>query len=85
MESSDNTKQAAYNKNEKSRDIRTTNIQAAKGNSSPTQPYPTASVPVLVPEAWTKWSEMAEEKPSSRTMEPQSFKNLTLSIPQPKW
>ena len=54
MESSDNTKQAAYNKNEKSRDIRTTNIQAAKGNSSPTQPYPTASVPVLVPEAWTK-------------------------------
>ena len=33
MESPDNPKQAAYNKNEKSRDIRTTNIQAAKGNS----------------------------------------------------
>jgi hypothetical protein len=26
-------KQAAYNKNEKSRDIRSTNIQAAKGTS----------------------------------------------------
>ena len=26
------TKQAAYNKNEKTKDVRTTNIQAAKGN-----------------------------------------------------
>lgn len=30
-----NAKQAAYNKNEKSRDIRTTNIQAAKGTPLP--------------------------------------------------
>ena len=30
---SGNGKQAAYNKNEKSRDVRTTNIQAAKGIS----------------------------------------------------
>ena len=42
---SDNSKQAAYNKNEKSRDIRTTNIQAAKGTPPPTQPSPTASAP----------------------------------------
>lgn len=47
-------KQAAYNKNEKSRDIRTTNIQAAKGTRPPTQPSPTASAPVSDPEAWTK-------------------------------
>lgn len=47
-------KQAAYNKNEKSRDIRTTNIQAAKGTSHPTQPSQTASAPVSGPEAWTK-------------------------------
>ena len=26
-----NTKQASYNKNEKTKDVRTTNIQAAKG------------------------------------------------------
>ena len=54
MESSDNTKQAAYNKNEKSRDIRTTNIQAAKGIYHLIQLSQTASEPVLDPEAWTK-------------------------------
>ena len=55
MESSaDNSKQAAYNKNEKSRDIRTTNIQAAKGTPPPTQPSPTASAPPSGPGAWTK-------------------------------
>ena len=68
-------KQASYNKNEKSRDIRTTNIQAAKGSSPPIQPSPIASEPVSVPEAWTKWSKMAEDKLSSPTTEPLSFKN----------
>jgi hypothetical protein len=47
-------KQAAYNKNEKSRDIRTTNIQAAKGIPFPTQLSQTAFAPVSDREAWTK-------------------------------
>ena len=54
MESKGDSKQAAYNKNEKSRDIRTTNIQAAKGTISLNQPLPTASAPALDPEAWTR-------------------------------
>lgn len=49
-----NAKQAAYNKNEKSRDIRTTNIQAAKGTPLPIQVSLIASAPVSAPVAWTK-------------------------------
>lgn len=47
-------KQAAYNKNEKSRDVRSTNIQAAKGTALSIQPSPTASAPVSAPGAWTR-------------------------------
>jgi predicted solute-binding protein len=47
-------KQAAYNKNEKSRDIRTTNIQAAKGSPSLTQLSQTAYAQVWDPGAWTR-------------------------------
>lgn len=47
-------RQAAYNKNEKQRDIRTTNIQAAKGTPPLTQLWPTASAPVWAPAAWTR-------------------------------
>jgi len=47
-------KQAAYNKNEKSRDVRTTNIQAAKGKQLITQPSQTVFVQVLVLEAWIR-------------------------------
>ena len=49
-----NAKQAAYNKNEKSRDVRTTNIQAAKGISSSIQPWQIASGPVSAREAWIR-------------------------------
>lgn len=38
-------KQAGYNKNEKSRDVRSTNIQAAKGTRPLTQRSPIASAP----------------------------------------
>ena len=48
------TRQAAYNKNEKTKDVRTTNIQAAKGNLLPAQPLQTASAPPSAQEAWTK-------------------------------
>ena len=52
---SNNAKQASFNKNEKSKDVRTTNIQAAKGIYLH---YPQllliASEPVSVPEEWIK-------------------------------
>lgn len=47
-------KQASYNKNEKQKDVRTTNIQAAKGNSQLIQPSQIVSELVWVPEAWTR-------------------------------
>lgn len=47
-------KQAAYNKNDKIKDIRSTNIQAAKGKFWITQQLQTVSELVWVPEAWIK-------------------------------
>lgn len=47
-------KQAAYNKNDKTKDVRSTNIQAAKGFCPVIQPSLTVSEPAWVPEAWTR-------------------------------
>ena len=53
-EAAKQTKQAAYNKNEKTKDVRTTNIQAAKGRISLIQQLPIAFAPVWVQEEWTR-------------------------------
>ena len=53
-QSNNTTKQASYNKNEKTKDVRTTNIQAAKGNSHHIQLWQIASELVLGQGAWIR-------------------------------
>jgi len=47
-------KQAAYNKNDKTKDVRSTNIQAAKGLFYSIQQLPIVSELVLVQEEWIR-------------------------------
>lgn len=78
-------KQAAYNKNDKTKDVRSTNIQAAKGLLYLIQQLRIVSERVWVQEEWTRWSKIAGAKHWLPTMEPLSYRKWMLCTQQPKW